>query len=54
MTEFKANKKYTLNSNLRLLENKAKIGDIVIFENGDKWRRIDGRKNDGDIWELIR
>jgi hypothetical protein len=50
MVEYTAFENKTIAENKRLLARKARIGDVLTFCSGLKYRRIDGRRNNGDIW----
>ena len=47
--ELEANESLTIEENKKLLKHKAKVGDILTFNSGLVYRRIDGRKNN-DVW----
>jgi hypothetical protein len=51
--EFKENEKITFDSNFYVLRNKARVGDTLKFQDGDVWKRVDKRKNNGDAWILL-
>jgi hypothetical protein len=50
MVEFTAYENRTIEENKRLLARKARIGDVLTFCSGLKYRRIDGRRNNGETW----
>jgi hypothetical protein len=55
MVEYTAYENKTIAENKKLLARKARIGDVLTFCSGLRYRRIDGRRNSGDTWlEVIK